>query len=224
MIPEVLTQTACDPDRVGIIDVLQAAPIPALLDATACVVVCFGDQVDPDQWNRLAAIPYGRMIFNARADAQTVGQGIQLAYDVLGHTTCGGDLQVVVAGERFHGGVERSRCGSAGKINGQHDCHTQRDGSEDQGGSATLTKHGTKDQTVEQCGGAHISSARSVRSAHRAGAPRYRRRLRPRHYGSPSAWWSSVRGRCLAAVPGWSCRSMYPDCLSVHQRAPGVEL
>ena len=172
--PVRLPRAARQPYGIRIVQVLQTVPVRQRLDPSAGVVVGLRDQIDADQGHRLTGFTDRGVIFDAWADTDPVRQRVQLAEEVFGHAAGCRDLQVVVTRERLHGGAERSCGGAAREIDGQHHSHAQGNGYEDQRRAPGFTEHGAKNQSIEQRRRSHISCARSVRSRHRAGGPRYR--------------------------------------------------
>ena len=150
-------KAAGHPDRVGIVEVLESFAHGLILDRPAGGLG-LADHVDSDQRDRLAGGDDGDVIFDAGADVQCVGQGGEPRDERLGDSAGRCDLEVVLAGERLHGGMEGAGGGVTCKIDGDDGGIAQCDGEEDQQRAPGLANEGAKDQPVQQCHATHSDS------------------------------------------------------------------
>ena len=128
------SQPACHPYRIRVIDVLNAFACRRIAD-DGVRVVCLGNHVDPDQRNGLgrglAAGGNHRVIFDAGAYAQCVGQPGKPGNDRLGQPAGRGDFEIILSGQRFHGRMEGACRRIARQIDGHDGGIAQRHGKED---------------------------------------------------------------------------------------------
>ena len=109
----------------------------------------FGEHIDADQRDGAAGIGKQGVILDARMDAERIGKRGQAREHFRGHAARRGHLKIRAAGQRFHGGVERSRGGVAGEFDGEDRRDSQGDGEHGERGSHRLTTQRTKNQAAE---------------------------------------------------------------------------
>ena len=103
-------------------------------------VVCLGNHIDPDQGHGLAAGDNHRVIFDAGAHAQCVGQPGKAGNDRLGQPACRGDFKIILPGQRFHRRMERACRSIARQIDGNDGGIAQRHGKEDHESTSGLAE------------------------------------------------------------------------------------
>ena len=103
-------------------------------------VVCLGNHIDSDQGHGLAGGDNHRVIFDAGAHAQCVGQPGNPGNDRLGQPACRGDFKIILPGQRFHGRMEGACRSIARQIDGNHGGIAQRHGKEDHESTSGLAE------------------------------------------------------------------------------------
>ena len=150
-VPDLSPRRACNPDGVGIVDVVESISLAEVTSSfDCCRLFASATMSIPISGTASPVADHGCVILYARTDAKRIGHSRQSAHDCLRHSSGSRHLKIVVAGQRLHRRAERSRRGIARQVDRQHHRHTERDRGDHQQRSCAFAKRRPDDKSEKQ--------------------------------------------------------------------------